>query len=47
MRMLFKTVVLSIIIGALSVMLLLAGIKLLEYILGFVWDLLFLGFFML
>ena len=43
MRTLFKTVVLSIIIGALSLLLLLVGIKLLTYILGFVWDLLFLG----
>lgn len=43
MRTLFKTVVLSIIMGALSFLLLLAGIKLLTYISGFVWDLLFLG----
>ncbi len=47
MRTLFKTVVLSVIIGALSIILLLASIKLLEYILGFAWDLLFIGIYLL
>ena len=43
MRMLFKTIVLSLVMVALSVLILLASIKLLENILGFVGYLLLLG----